>query len=56
MVFPERALIHWNQNLEEERSDLGFLGAFQKLRKATICIVMSACPHGTTVFPMEEFL
>jgi hypothetical protein len=36
-----------------------FLGAFAKLRKATISFVMSVrpsfCPHGTTRLPMDEF-
>ena len=37
-----------------------FLGAFAKLRKATISFVMSVClsvrPHGTTRLPLDGFL
>jgi hypothetical protein len=32
---------------------LPFLGAFAQLRKATISLVMSVCPHGTTRLPLE---
>jgi hypothetical protein len=31
------------------------LGAFAKLRKATISCVMSVCPHGTTGLPLDGF-
>jgi len=31
------------------------LGAFEKLRKATISFVMSACPHGATWLPLDGF-
>ena len=31
------------------------LGAFAKLRKATISFVVSVRPHGTTRFPLEGF-
>jgi len=30
-----------------------FLGAFSKLRKATIGFVMSVLPHGTTRLPLD---
>jgi hypothetical protein len=33
-----------------------FLGAFVKLRKATISFVMSVCPHGITRLPMDGYL
>jgi hypothetical protein len=37
-----------------------FLGAFSKLRKATICFVMSVCLsvclHGTTRLPLDVFI
>ena len=32
-----------------------FLGAFAILRKATISLVMSVQPHGTTRVPLEGF-
>jgi hypothetical protein len=32
-----------------------FLGAFSKLRKATISFVMSVRPHGTTRLPLDGF-
>ena len=32
-----------------------FLGAFTKLRKATISFVMSVCPHGTTRLPLDGY-
>ena len=32
-----------------------FLGAFAKLRKATVSFVMSVRPHGTTRLPMGGF-
>jgi hypothetical protein len=32
-----------------------FLGAFAKLRKATISFEMSVYPHGTTRFPLDGF-
>ena len=32
-----------------------FFGAFAKLRKATISLVMSVCPHGTILLPMDGF-
>jgi len=31
------------------------LGAFAKLRKATISLVMSVPPHGTTRLPLDGF-
>jgi hypothetical protein len=31
------------------------IGAFAKLRKATIGFVMSVCPHGTTRVPLDGF-
>ena len=34
---------------------LHFLGAFRKLRKATIDIDMSVCPHGKTATHWVEF-
>jgi len=34
---------------------LSFLGAFAKLRKATINFVMSVRPHGTTRLPLDGF-
>jgi hypothetical protein len=36
-------------------SNIYFLGAFTKLRKATITFVKSVCPHGTTVLPLDGF-
>ena len=40
-------------------SDCQFLGAFAKLRKATVSFVMSVCPsarlHGTTRLPLDRF-
>jgi hypothetical protein len=42
-LFPYTALAGW------------FLGAFAKLRKATISVVMSVCPHGTTGLPRDGF-
>jgi hypothetical protein len=33
-----------------------FLGAFAKLRKATISFVMYVCPHGTSRLPLDVFL
>jgi hypothetical protein len=32
-----------------------FLGAFAKLRNATISFVMSVCPQGTTRLPLDRF-
>jgi len=32
-----------------------FLGAFAKLRKATVSSVMSVRPHGTTRLPLNRF-
>ena len=32
-----------------------FLGAFAKLRNATVSFVMSVCPHGTTRLPLDGF-
>ena len=34
---------------------LGFLGTFGKLRKATISLVVSVRPHGTTRLPLDGF-
>jgi len=46
-IFPYTALTGW------------FLGAYTKLRKATICFVMpvnlSVLPHGTTRLPLDGF-
>jgi len=33
----------------------GAVGAFAKLRKATISFVISVCPHGTTRLTLDEF-
>jgi len=33
-----------------------FLGAFSKLRNATVGFVMSGRPHGTTRLPLDGFL
>jgi hypothetical protein len=32
-----------------------FLGAFAKLRQATISLVLSVCPHGITRLPLDGF-
>jgi hypothetical protein len=33
----------------------GCIGAFAKLRNATVSFVMSVCPHGTTRHPLDGF-
>ena len=44
-----------------KRGGCGFLGAFAKLRKATVSFIMSIsvcrslCPHGTTRPPLDGF-
>jgi hypothetical protein len=38
-----------------EEANLLLLGAFAKLRKATISFVMSVCPHGKTRLPPDGF-
>jgi hypothetical protein len=48
--------VSWHACLDTAwRKKKGFLGAFSKLRKASISFVMSVCPYGTTWLPMEGF-
>ena len=42
-------------NVLDVHYSVTFLGAFAKLRKATIGFVMSVCPHGTTRLPLDGF-
>ena len=43
------------QNIQELAKITDFLGAFVKLRRATISYIMSVCPHRTTRLPLEGF-
>ena len=46
----------WEKSLIFNQSDFSpFLGAFEKLQKATISFVMSVRPHGTTRPPRNTF-
>ena len=41
--------------LQESQETVSVLGAFAKLRKATISFVLSVCLHGTTQLPLDRF-
>jgi hypothetical protein len=42
-------------SMKTSLNDGPFLGAFAKLRKATVSFVMSVCPHGTTRLSLDGF-
>jgi hypothetical protein len=46
------ALAEWVHSFAEERP---ILGAFAKLRKATVSFIMSVRPYGTRRFPLDGF-
>jgi len=43
-------IMQWSVSVLAER----FLGAFAKLRKATVSFLMSVRPHGTTLLPLDR--
>jgi len=47
--------VHWKGRRKKYIVLVQFLGAFAKLRTATISFIMSVRPHRTIRFPMDGF-
>jgi hypothetical protein len=49
-------LKYWRWIVPSFFAHVAVLGAFAKLRKATVSFVISVCPHGITRLPLDGFL